>query len=699
MALSILKQVDSQKGVFNMHKKHHINYIKSHFSQFLLMVVACMLLVTGALLWMTHQTYFADRIITKELQPDVNALYEFNTTLLSLMNDVKEYASTNSSETRQRLVTEIVIKEKNIEDALNQLAIQLAPDAERHAKIILLTEAYQQLSIALKPLIATAPTVHSTAPLNLMPFYDAMHDVQRALHAAQQLNAQETATIFNHLEQTELSIVGIYLFSMLILSGLLVFAGLKTYRKVIHLLGVEPREIFYIVNTLLDGRYVNFQTPPQDSLLSNLKRVFLMDKETTLPNRLGTLQILPTLNRNHDATGMMLKIQGFDNLSEYLGPQDTKRLLRLFVERVKAIQPQAVLFSRVSNSSFLIVNAYRLISDELTHEIEALLQRVQEPYDVGIRKIKIKVFMGVVKYPEDTSDFRLLIKYANTAAAKAEKAPNQYAFFEAAYIKEIQEHIETEAALSHALDDHQLELYLQPQVDIHTEKVVAAEVLLRWKHPLKGFISPDKFIPIAEKNGQILQIGDWVLEHAIALAVEINQNRAEAIPLSINISSHQIMMETFVDSVYDKLNKHACMPSWIKLEITESALLDNSESVLRRLFQIASYGISISLDDFGTGYSSLSYLTRYPISQIKIDRTFMSDIPLHLDNTELVRAIIKLAEILHFDVVAEGIETVDQLLFLQTTSCTLVQGYYYFKPMPADAFKHNILSKVEALAS
>ncbi|MDP8567347.1 bifunctional diguanylate cyclase/phosphodiesterase [Methylophilus aquaticus] len=638
-------------------------------------------------------------MITKELQPDVNALNEFNTTLLSLMNDVKEYASSSNIETSQRLVTEITIKEKNIGDALNQLAIQQAADPERHAKIILLTEAYQHLSIALKPLIASSLAQHSKAPLNLMPFYEAVHDVQRALHTAQQLNAQKTASIFNDLEHTELTIVGIYLFSMLMLSALLVFAGLKTYRKIIHLLGVEPREIFYIVNTLLDGRYVNFQTASPDSLLSSLKRVFLMDKETTLPNRLGTLQILPSLNKNNDATGMMLKIHGFDNLSEYLGPQDTKRLLRLFVERVKTIQPQAVLFSRVSNSSFLIVNAYRLISDERTHEIEALLQRVQEPYDVGIRKIKIKVFMGVVKYPEDTSDFRLLIKYANTAAAKAEKAPNQYAFFEAAYIKEIQEHIETETDLSHAIDDDQLELYLQPQVDIHTEKVVAAEVLLRWKHPLKGFISPDKFIPIAEKNGQILHIGDWVLEHAIAMAVDINQHRTEAIPLSINISSHQIMMETFVDSVCDKLNKYACMPNWIKLEITESALLDNSESVLRRLFQIASYGISISLDDFGTGYSSLSYLTRYPISQIKIDRTFMSDIPLHLDNTELVRAIIKLAEILHFDVVAEGIETADQLLFLRSTSCALVQGYYYFKPMPIESFKDKILSNLEALSS
>lgn len=678
-----------------MYKRQHINYIKSHFSQFLVMAVACILLVTGALLWMTHQTYFAERIITKELQPDVNALYEFNHSLLSLMNDVKEYASSSNIATSQRLVAEIAIDEKSIEDALNQLAIKQAADPERYANIMLLREAYQQLSIALKPLIASVST--EKAPVNLMPFYEALHDVQRALHAAQQLNAQETVSVFNGLEDAELTVVGIYLLSMLTLSGLLAFVGLRTYRKIIHLLGVEPLEMFHIINTLLEGRYANIQSGHEDSLLSNLKSVFLMDKETALPNRLGTLQILPTLNKRDVTVGMMLRIQGLDNLSEYLGTQDTNQLLRLFVERVRAIQSHAVLFSRVSNSSFLIISTYPLKDHALANDIESLLRRIQEPYDVGIRKIKLKVFIGVVKYPEDTSDFRLLVKYATTAAVKAEKNLNQYAFFEAAYIKEIQEQIETETALSHALENHQLELYLQPQVNIHTEKVVAAEVLLRWKHPQKGFIPPDKFIPIAEKNGQILQIGDWVLEHAIALATEINQHRAEVIPLSINISSHQIMMESFVDSVYDKLKKYACMPGWIKLEITESVLLDNSESVLKRLFQIASHGIGISLDDFGTGYSSLSYLTRYPISQIKIDRTFMSDIPLHLDNTELVRAIIKLADILHFDVVAEGIETKEQLQFLHATSCTLVQGYYYFKPMSYEMFKIECLSNYKSL--
>jgi len=528
----------------------------------------------------------------------------------------------------------------------------------------------------------------ATVTTRFTPVFHAGKATIESVDNALAANLLQTEEEFKSLEYLEFTNIGIYLASMLLLLAVLYVAGKKTYQKIMAVLGSEPSEFISVINGLLEGRQLPEQQAQENSLMHKLQQSLLFDKETGVLNKLGFLQQFPqSFKADQPVVATLIRVQSLEELSEFIGATNTNELLRQLLARLQERTVSNSLIARVAYSSFLWVREECGDDKKLVAEIETLLSRLQAPYSLGIRTIKIKTYAGIMKLPQDTENYKLLVPYTTLAATKAEKTLQQYLFFAPGFLQESLDYIEMETALSHALENKEFEVYLQPQVDIRDNRIAGAEALIRWKHPLKGFIPPDKFIPVAERNGQILEIGDWVLNQGINYAVEINQSRHDIIPISINLSSHQIQAPFFFDHLQYQLNHWECNPAWIKLEITESVLLEKSEEVLKTLLQIAALGITVSLDDFGTGYSSLSYLTKYPISQIKIDRAFMNDIPLHLDNTELVKAIVKLAEILHFEVVAEGIESLEQLNFLNTTSCKLVQGYYFYKPMPYQNFK------------
>ncbi len=271
---------------------------------------------------------------------------------------------------------------------------------------------------------------------------------------------------------------------------------------------------------------------------------------------------------------------------------------------------------------------------------------------------------------------------------------NHYQFYRAEFSKQRRASLEIEGALHHALQNNELELYYQPQVDIYTEQIIGAEALIRWKHPILGMIPPDKFIPIAEENGSILEIGLWVLLTAFKAATAWNIDKITPIRISINLSPRQFSQKDFIPKLASLMKITGCKSEWIKLEVTESLLMENSDETMKALISITELGIPISMDDFGTGYSSLSYLTTYPISQLKIDRSFMNDVPTRIDKCEVVKMIMRIAEIIHSDVVAEGVETIEQIEFLRSIKCNVVQGYYYYKPMPFNDFD-QILNSLE----
>lgn len=664
--------------------------IKRTLLKFVFMMIISITLTVGCLIWMTHKTYFSRGVIMNTLIPNMEALNEVRTETLMLIADVRESLRTQDLYERNHVLPEILNKLHVLTNKVEQLKQLPAINSQNASLIDEIESNFHLFKDELNQLLIQQPTDKSEASVTtrFTPLFHAGKATIDSVDTALAGNLSQTWQEFKSLEYLEFTNIGIYLASMLLLLAVLYFAGKKTYAKILVVLGSEPNEFIGVINGLLEGK----QTPPQqvqeNSLMFQLQQSLLFDRETGVLNKLGFLHHYPQrFSADQPVVATLIRVQSLEELSEFIGPASTTELLNQFLARLQERVVSNSMIARVAYSSFLWVREECGDDKKLVTEIETLIARLQAPYSLGIRAIKIKTFAGIMKLPQDTENFKLLIPYTTLTATKAEKTLQQYLFFAPGFLQESLDYIEMEAALSHALENKEFEIYLQPQVDIRDNRIAGAEALIRWKHPLKGFIPPDKFIPVAERNGQILEIGDWILNQGIAYAVEINQNRLDMIPIAINLSSHQIQAPQFFDSLQQKLSHWQCDPAWIKLEITESVLLERSEEVLKTLLQIASLGITVSLDDFGTGYSSLSYLTKYPISQIKIDRAFMNDIPLHLDNTELVKAIVKLAEILHFEVVAEGIESLEQLNFLNTTSCKFVQGYYFYKPMPYSNFK------------
>lgn len=679
-------------------KMQEIN-IKKTLLRFIFIMMTSIAVTVGCLIWMTHQTYFSRGVITNTLIPNMEALNEVRTDTLMLIADVRESLRTQDLYEHNDVLPEILNKIHVLTTKVEQLKEQPGVNPQNVALVDKIEREYQVFNRELHHLLTQHPQDKSVATVTsrFTPVFHAgkatIDSIDRALAA----NLLQTEAEFRALEYLEFTNIGIYLASMLLLLAVLYFSGKKTYQKILAVLGSEPTEFISVINALLEGRQASQPQVAENSLMYRLQQSLLLDKETGVLNKLGFLQQYPQcFKEDQPVVATLIKMQSLEELSEFIGPASTTELLTQFLTRLQEKVVSNSLIARVSYSSFLWVREECGDDKKLVAEIETLIDRLQAPYSLGIRTVKIKTYAGIMKLPQDTENFKLLIPYTTLAATKAENTLQQYLFFAPGFLQESLDYIEMETALSHALENREFEVYLQPQVDIRDNRIAGAEALIRWKHPLKGFIPPDKFIPVAERNGQILDIGHWVLSQGISYAAEINQYRDDIIPISINLSSHQIQAPFFFDLLQYQMNHWQCHPTWIKLEITESVLLEKSEEVLKTLLQIAALGITISLDDFGTGYSSLSYLTKYPISQIKIDRAFMSDIPLHLDNTELVKAIIKLAEILHFEIVAEGIESLDQLNFLKKTSCAIVQGYYYFKPMPYAQFKLQLSEKQTA---
>lgn len=670
-------------------KMQEIN-IKKTLLRFIFVMIASISLTVGCLIWMTHQTYFSRGVITNTLIPNMEALNEVRTETLMLIADVRESLRTQDLYDRKHVLPEILNKMHVLSKKVEQLKEQPAVNARNMEMVNKIQQDYRLFNEEVQQLLAQQPQDKSVATLTtrFTPVFHAGKATIESVDNALAANLLQTEEEFKALAYLEFTNIGIYLASMLLLLAVLYVAGKKTYQKILDVLGSEPSEFINVINGLLEGRQLSQQPAQENSLMYKLQQSLLFDKDTGVLNKLGFLQQFPqSFKLDQPVVATLIRVQSLEELSEFIGSTNTTELLRQLLARLQEKTVSNSLIARVAYSSFLWVREECGDDKTLVAEIETLLSRLQAPYSLGIRTIKIKTYAGIMKLPQDTENYKLLVPYTTLAATKAEKTLQQYLFFAPGFLQESLDYIEMETALSHALENKEFEVYLQPQVDIRDNRIAGAEALIRWKHPLKGFIPPDKFIPVAERNGQILEIGDWILGQGISYAVEINQSRHDIIPISINLSSHQIQAPFFFDHLQYQLNHWQCKPAWIKLEITESVLLEKNEEVLKTLLQIAALGITISLDDFGTGYSSLSYLTKYPISQIKIDRAFMNDIPLHLDNTELVKAIVKLAEILHFEVVAEGIESLEQLNFLNTTSCKLVQGYYFYKPMPYSNFK------------
>jgi EAL domain-containing protein (putative c-di-GMP-specific phosphodiesterase class I) len=327
---------------------------------------------------------------------------------------------------------------------------------------------------------------------------------------------------------------------------------------------------------------------------------------------------------------------------------------------------------------------------------QRILKSLSTPFVINGIELNTSSSIGISIYPDDGDKSEVLISNADIAMYKSkESGRNTYNFFTPDMTARAFERLSMENSLRGALERCEFMLYYQPQVNSETGRITGAEALIRWRHPEKGMIPPGKFIPIAEESGLIIPIGEWVLREACRQNSVWQKECPFPVPVAVNLSAMQFRQTDLAERVANVLRDTGLPPRLLELEITESGVMRDAEAAVSTLQSLKQMGLSISIDDFGTGYSSLSYLKRFPIDKLKIDQSFTRDITTDSDDAAIVAAIIGMAKSLKLRVVAEGVETREQLEFLSSHDCTEIQGYYFCKPIPADEFLQLLLNRTQ----
>ncbi|MDP2112015.1 MAG: EAL domain-containing protein [Thiobacillus sp.] len=381
---------------------------------------------------------------------------------------------------------------------------------------------------------------------------------------------------------------------------------------------------------------------------------------------------------------LLLDLDHFQNVNDTLGHEHGDLLLVAVAGRIRASLPEAAFMARFSGDEFVILLENTSI-EQAKQVGQNLLQTMTREFDIGNDRLGISASLGIVAYPTDGESASVLMRYVDLALHRAKSAGrNCLTVFSRDLSEEIQRRVLLEARLKHALVRKELALHYQPKLEIRSGRLVGWEALLRWQSPELGAVSPEEFIPVAEQSGLILPIGDWVLREACRQMRVWQDQGLAAGSMAVNLSTRQFRQTDLVEEISIALRDTGLAPGNLELEITESSIMDNLVSATAVLAELERLGIRIAVDDFGTGYSSLSYLKSFSIHCLKIDRSFINDIPGDDNDTAIVRTIIALAGSLGLTVVAEGVETEAQLAYLRANHCDQVQGYLFSRPLPPD---------------
>ena len=459
-------------------------------------------------------------------------------------------------------------------------------------------------------------------------------------------------------------------------------AGWREFTITPHI-GLEQSDLFVHVS-----RDISARKRAEKELL----RQSQFDPLTNLPNRLlctdRLAQIIKNAHRHSRMSAVMfLDLDNFKQINDTQGHITGDTVLVEVADALKELTREGDTVGRWGGDEFVVLLPEVESESELEILSERVLDELAKPIVVSGREYNITASLGIACYPTDGKQADVLLSNADAAMFSAKAAgKHTFHFFEEKMNSNAQARMEMEDELVHAIERNELQLAFQPLVDITTNRIVGAEALLRWNNKKLGNVRPDIFIPVAEETGLIEPIGRWVLQHAcLAKRHWIDQGYNE-ISLAINISSKQLSQSGFLDFVTENIRQCNIDPKLLDFEITETLLLDNNVENNKVLYSLRKAGINISLDDFGTGYSSLNYLKNFPFSIVKIDRSFVKDIPEKQDDAALCKAIIAMADSLGLNVIAEGVETQDQLEFLRDSGVSLVQGYYFSPPVPQEEF-------------
>ncbi|WP_052661479.1 bifunctional diguanylate cyclase/phosphodiesterase [Clostridium aceticum] len=432
-------------------------------------------------------------------------------------------------------------------------------------------------------------------------------------------------------------------------------------------------------------------------MMEKISALTYYDAVTGLPNRNYMIEEL-AMKFGHKKSGkkklsiVLFTLSKFKTINDMYGFEIGDEVLREVANRIKEKVGLNNKVIRMTGDDFIVLFYEMGTKSKVIRKTEDLLEYMSQPFMIKSHSLHIHASAGIVFCPEDGDDVDTLLKNVSAAKIRAKaKGRSQYQIYSKTISKQLSEEMVIEKYLYEAAENQDFMLYYQPFIDMEAGKVVGTEALIRWYHPKKGFIPPDKFIPLAEKTGLIVPIGNWVLQEACRQNKAWQDQGYKPITMSINISALQFARDDFIEVVKCTLKEVGLAPEYIALEITEGIAVENIEENILKLRQLKELGVKISIDDFGTGFSSLSYFTKFPIDSLKIDRSFIQNITNCPQSRAIVSTIISMGRALGIENIAEGIETKNQLDFIKKENCNKAQGYLFSKPITPKDFEKLLI--------
>jgi diguanylate cyclase (GGDEF)-like protein/PAS domain S-box-containing protein len=416
------------------------------------------------------------------------------------------------------------------------------------------------------------------------------------------------------------------------------------------------------------------------------------DLLTVLPNRLLLMDRLEHAMQAADRSGtrlalLFLDIDSFKSVNDSFGHLVGDCLLQAVAARLSEAVRKNDTVSRQGGDEFLLLLTGLADADSAAVVAGSLLEEMKRPFDLAVGELYTSASIGIALFPDDGRDYVTLRKKADLAMYRSkEDGKNTYHFFDSRIDFDMVEHQRAFTDLQGALIRGEFELHYQPQFNLKSGKLVGAEALLRWRHPVRGLIAPGRFIPLAESSGLIVAIGEWVLREACRQAAQWHRSGLPGLVMAVNLSAVQFKRDNLEQTIIEAIASSGIDPAMLELELTESILIRDTDTVLATVNRLRNLGVKLSIDDFGTGYSSLSYLKRFNVDKVKIDQSFIRDISANPSDATIVKAICMMAHGLNMRTIAEGVEDESHLVPLREYSCDEVQGYLFARPMPPAEF-------------
>ena len=428
------------------------------------------------------------------------------------------------------------------------------------------------------------------------------------------------------------------------------------------------------------------------------------DALTDLPNQVlfkDRLKQSIAYSRRNDQMHavLLLNLDRFKTINDSLGYTAGDRLLQSVAQRLTSCVRESDTVARFGSDEFAILLTQISRAQDAANAARAIKEVLDQAFLYDDQELFVSTSIGISLYPHDDRDTSGLLKSASAALDRAkEEGGNNYQFYTAGGTTRALKQLVLESNLRGALEREEFVVHYQPQVRIPDFHLVGMEALVRWRHPSLGLLYPTEFVPLAEDSGLIIALGDWVMRTACSQNMEWQDKGLAPMRLSVNFSARQFQQPSFIASVGEILKETNLDPRWLELELTESSIMKEPEQAIEKLHELKLMGIKVAIDDFGTGYSSLNYLKRFPIDTLKIDKTFVADVCKDPHDTAIVRAIITLGHALDLTVIAEGVETQEQLQYLSSLGCDVVQGFLFSKSLSAPVFEELLVEQRRAAA-